>query len=264
MEDHAVDEWTPLTAHRQMTWPTRFEWGLAGAEALASDVSIAVVVDVLSFTTALSVAVDAGTAVLPYGWQNDDAVAYAADRDAVLAVHRADTRPGDISLSPQSIREAPPVARLVLPSPNGSTIAHRLARAGATVVGASLRNAAAVAGWIADHHDPSTPMVVIAAGEHWPNGALRPAIEDLWGAGAILHHLHDLGWTDLSPEAEVARKAFAGVAADIPGRLRACASGRELIDAGFPSDVEIAAEMDESRSVPILREGAFVSASSPM
>jgi 2-phosphosulfolactate phosphatase len=247
---------------RQEAYRLRCDWGLAGAEAITAGADVAVVIDVLSFTTTLSVALDAGTVVLPYRWKDDSAAAYAAARDAVLATARSATDPGRITLSPASIRTAPPVARLVLPSPNGSTIAHRLAGGGATVLGASLRNADAVAAWITGQHDPARATVaVIAAGEHWPDGGLRPAIEDLWGAGAVLGALHDRGWRAASPEAELAHAAFASIG-DTPGeRLRACASGRELIELhGFPDDVEIAAELNESRSVPILRDDRFVPA----
>ena len=100
----------------------------------------------------------------------------------MLAVGRSQAGPGQISLSPVSLRTTTPPRRLVLPSPNGSTIASRLEGDGAAVLGASMRNAAAVSRWIARHHDPATTVAVVAAGERWPDGQLRPAVEDLWGA----------------------------------------------------------------------------------
>ena len=39
--------------------------------------------------------------------------------------------------------------------------------------------------------------------------------------------------------------------------LGACASGRELVEQGWPQDVEVAAELDQSDAVPVLREGAY-------
>ncbi len=53
------------------------------------------------------------------------------------------------------------------------------------------------------------------------------------------------------------RGSYAVVAEDLASALRACASGRELIGMGFPEDVEIAAEVDQSRSVPVLKDGLF-------
>jgi 2-phosphosulfolactate phosphatase len=228
---------------------------------VARDSDIAIVVDILSFTTTLSVALDAGTVVLPYRWNDESAALYAREHDAVLAVNRASTNPGGISLSARSIRHASPISWLVLPSPNGSAISHHLASTASTVLGASLRNASAVARWITDNHDAAaTTVAVIAAGERWPDRTLRLAIEDLWGAGAVLSHLYHSGWTDVSPEAEVARHSYERVAGGILEQLCACASGRELIGKGFPDDVEIAAELDQSQSVPILREHQFIRA----
>ena len=83
------------------------------------------------------------------------------------------------------MRRATGVARLVLPSPNGSTVSARLAAAGATVVGVSLRNAAAAAAWVRARAGDG-PVAVVAAGERWYDGPLRPAAEDLWGAGAFI------------------------------------------------------------------------------
>ena len=44
----------------------RCEWGLSGLLALRDEVAVLVVVDVLSFSTAVEVAVGRGAAVLPF------------------------------------------------------------------------------------------------------------------------------------------------------------------------------------------------------
>ena len=238
-----------IAAHRQQDHRVRVEWGPTGAAAVAAPATV--VVDVLSFTTTLSVAVERGMTVYPFRWKDERAAAYAAEHDAVLARGRSE-RTG-VSLSPASVRAAQGVERLVLPSPNGSAISVALAGTGATVVGASLRNATAVARWA---HARGEDVAVVASGERWPDGSLRPAVEDLWGAGAVVAGLVDLGATGLSPEARLAEQAFR--AARLPDDLVACASGRELVDAGFGEDVAIAAELDATDVVPVLDGDAFV------
>lgn len=251
-----------FAAHQHTRYSLRFDWALQGADAIALDADVAVVIDVLSFTTTLTVALDGGTTVLPYRWNDSNAAYYARKHDAVLAVGRSTAGAGQISLSPATLRTARPPERLVLPSPNGSTIAHHLSERAHTVLGASLRNASAVAQWISDHHDPATSSVaVIAAGERWPDDSLRPAVEDLWGAGAVIAALRDRGWTSCSPEARTAAAAWTSVAAEVPAALSDSASGRELIDLGYADDVAIAAEVDHSVSVPLLHEHRFLAAS---
>ncbi len=56
---------TALAPCRQSGFYLRFDWGPQGAIAISSG-AVAVVVDVLSFTTTLSVAADLGVDVLPY------------------------------------------------------------------------------------------------------------------------------------------------------------------------------------------------------
>ena len=147
------------------------------------------------------------------------------------------------------------VERLVLPSPNGSSICAALADSGVEVVGACLRNRTAVA----RHLRAAGTVAVVAAGERWPDGSLRPCAEDLWGAGAVLAALVDLGVVGLSPEAEVAVAAFGAAEPDLEARLAACASGLELADLGFSADVAVAAEVDVSDVVPVLNwDGAFI------
>lgn len=256
--------------HAQTGHGVRFDWGLDGALAVASGADVAVVVDVLSFTTAVSVALDAGTEVLPYRWADDTAAAFAQRHDAVLARPRSGAGAGDVSLSPVSIRAASGVRRLVLPSPNGSTICWHLAEelGVPTVLAASLRNAAAVARWVADRPGAGRRTVaVVAAGERWPGGGLRPAVEDAWGAAAVLRGL--LGGPgddavdgrpaeDASPEA----RTVAGLAphGDVATALAGCATGRELTADGYAGDVRVAAEVDASRVVPRLVDGRFVDA----
>ncbi|MEU4426843.1 2-phosphosulfolactate phosphatase [Actinoplanes sp. NPDC024001] len=242
---------------QQTQYRARFDWGPAGADAIAVGTAFVAVIDVLSFTTALTVAVEHGIAVLPYRWRDDSAAEAAGTHGAALAVGRSMAGPAEISLSPASISRAVaqhPVERLVLPSPNGSTISARLAEAGATVVGVSLRNAAAAGTWVRERAG-ERPVAVIAAGERWPDGSLRPAIEDLWGAGAFLD-----GFDDLSPEAGVAVAAYRSVADDLPTALANAASGRELIVQGFRADVDVAGEAGASSVVPVLQDGWFSAA----
>ena len=99
---------------------------------------------------------------------------------------------------------------------------------------------------------PDLKVVAIAAGERWKDGSLRPAVEDLWGAGGFLSALQ---LDRLSPEARAAKAAYDAVANELPVVLHDCAGGRELTQYGFPEDVAIAAEVDSSRSVPVLRDG---------
>lgn len=250
-----------LPAHRQGGHLLRMEWGPTGAAAVADDAEYAVVVDVLSFTTTLSIAVDRGIRVFPHPWKDERAAAYAADRDAVLAVGRLEARaagPGaTVSLSPAAMREVDGATRVVLPSPNGSTISAALAGHGAVVVGACLRNRSAVARWLAPRVAGGARVAVVAGGERWPDGTLRPAVEDLWGAGAVLAALADLGHSDSSAEAVVAERAFRAVADELGPALRDCASGRELVAAGFGADVEVAAALDSDDVVPVLDGEAF-------
>jgi 2-phosphosulfolactate phosphatase len=73
--------------------------------------------------------------------------------------------------------------------------------------------------------------------------------------------LRERRWISCSPEARAAEAAWAFLAADVPSALSESASGRELTELGYPSDVEIAAEVDTSRTVPLLCGHQFLDAS---
>jgi len=223
----------------------RFQWGPLVAPTLTE--GVCVVVDVLRFTTAVEAAVTRGVAVYPYRWRDATASAFADSVQALLADGRDPAGP---SLSPSSMDALATGASLVLPSPNGSTCAILASEAGAQVVAGCLRNAAAVGAW-ADKADG--PVTVIACGEKWPDGSLRPSLEDLLGAGAILAAM--MG--DPSPEARAAIAAFHDAADRLPEVLFQCASGRELSEKGWQGDIGYAARLNVSTTVPVLTNGAF-------
>jgi 2-phosphosulfolactate phosphatase len=112
-----------------------------------------------------------------------------------------------------------------------------------------IRNAAAVA---AAARGAGDTVAVIAAGEQWPDGSLRAALEDLVGAGMILDALGGRP----SPEATAAILTARGVTSD---DLVACASARELIEQGYAEDVRIALAADVSTVAPVVVDGAFAS-----
>lgn len=217
---------------------------------LAAPVDLVVIVDVLSFSTAVSVAVERGARVFPYRFRSDTAEDFARSVGATLA--SADRGGQGPTLSPASLLNLRPGDQLVLPSPNGAACSMLAAERGATVVAGCLRNASAV-GRFADAHGGTT--AVIAAGEKWPDGGLRPAVEDLIGAGAVLAHFDP---SSMSPEARAAVSVFRAALGELPAMLKSSSSGRELIDAGFGVDVAMACEVDATDLVPVLSGGAFL------
>ncbi|MDP9798350.1 2-phosphosulfolactate phosphatase [Catenuloplanes nepalensis] len=235
----------------------RFDWGLAGASELGRVCAALVVVDVLSFTTAVDVAVGRGTRVHPFPW-SAQAEEYASRVGAVAAVGRTEvSRERPWSLSPAALRRAPSTPDLVLPSANGSAICAAASATGLPVVAGCLRNARAVARWLLHqgYGTAGAPIGVVAAGERWPDDTLRPGVEDLLGAASVLDGLAG-AHGGLSVEAAVALAALNSVP-DVAAAVRGSVSGRELAARGFAGDVEIAVERNASTVVPLLRRGVF-------
>lgn len=231
----------------QSPWDVRFEWGERGLRALADQAKTFVIVDVLSFTTCVAVACARGATVFPYPWRDERVTRFAVEQGALVAGPHRDQ---GYSLSPASLASIPAGTRLVLPSPNGSQLSFLAAESGAVFAG-SLRNASAVAERVRAR---GGPVAVIAAGERWKGDeSLRPAVEDLIGAGAIIARLGGRA----SPEAALACAAYESALRDLPRVIRDCASGVELRERGFPRDVELAAELNASPVAPQLRAGAF-------
>jgi 2-phosphosulfolactate phosphatase len=229
------------------------EWGLAGIEALKPHVKVLVIVDVLSFSTAVDVAVARGTEVVPFSFGDEAAARRAAEAAGAELAKPRQAGGGQLSLSPLSLTRLSAGHKLLLPSPNGSRLS--LAGGDLPVLAGSLRNAAAVAAAAHTLADGES-IGIIPAGERWPDGSLRPAIEDLVGAGALVDALHE----PADAEARMARDAFRSAGIGLAELVRSSRSGRELIERGFAEDVEMAVALNVSKAVPLLRDGAYVNA----
>jgi len=226
------------------------EWGLRGLETLHDRVATLVIVDVLSFSTAVDVAVARGASVIPFPLGDRQAARAAAVRAGAVLAEPREKAGGGFSLSPRSLVGIASGTRLLLPSPNGSRLS--LSGGAVPVFTGCLRNAKAVA--VAARAVAGDGAVgVVPAGELWSDGSLRPAVEDLLGAGAVLDAL-DL---PLAVEARVARDAFKAAVLDLAAILWASVSGQELIGRGFARDVEFAASLNVSTAAPFLRDGAY-------
>lgn len=237
-----------LASLDQSRFAVRCEWGPRGVELISPACDAVVIVDVLSFSTCVDVAASRGAAVLPYRWMDASARYFAQSKGAELAEKR---RAGTAySLSPVSLQRVTAGTRIVLPSPNGAALS--LATGATPTFTACFRNAAAVAA-AAARCGPR--VAVIAAGERWPQDqSLRPALEDLAGAGAVIDALPGAR----SPGAEAAAAVFRQMREALEDQLGACGSGRELIDQGFAQDVAIAAQLNVSTTAPRLVGDAYV------
>ncbi len=234
----------------QQAFEIRCEWGERGVAALAPISDIVIIVDVLSFSTSVDIALQQGAVVFPYRWNDDTAAAFAVSIQAELAdPTRTSSR---YSLSPQSLWHLQPGTRIVLPSPNGATLT--LAAKPTPVLVGCLRNAQAVASAAKMY---GSKIAVIPAGERWRDDrSLRPSVEDLIGAGAIISSLSGTR----SPEAVSAVAAFQAAQPGLSEYLHQCSSGKELIERGFGEDVNLASQLNISECVPILMDAALVRA----
>jgi 2-phosphosulfolactate phosphatase len=223
---------------QQLSWRVRHDWGHAGARRAAQRGDAVVVVDLMRFSSACAVAVARGVWLRP-----------VAEPPADPAARRW--------LSPLSYEGVAPGMRLELWSPNGATCCALAERAPRVWVGA-LVNAAAVAGavsrWLAGSERAVT---VLSAGERWAepadDGALRFAIEDYLGAGAILSRLD--ASLPRSPEARVCEAAWQGSAAHVRELLLGSGSGQELLARGREAELELLMRIDSLDSAPVIRDG---------
>lgn len=228
---------------RQSLFDIRCEWGEHGMRKLAEECDVLVLIDVLSFTTSVSIACRQGASIQPASGKGID-----SGTELRHAVSRSEWKVDNSQycLSPQSLTDLK--EDLLLPSVNGSRLS--MMPGSTPLLAGSLRNVRAVA-QAAMHL--GTTIGVVPAGERWEDDSLRPAWEDMIGAGAVIHELKG----ERSPEAAVAEMAFLSVVGEIEPRMRKSVSGRELIDRGFSEDISLACELNADDYAVRLIDGAY-------
>jgi 2-phosphosulfolactate phosphatase len=201
----------------------RFDWGGDGLRALAPAADVVVLVDVLRFTTAVTVAIEHGCTVAP--------------------VPSAGPTGRPLELSPRWIRTHPSGTELALASLNGAHLAVAAEQAGRPLVlAACFRNATAVAR--AALAAGARVVAVIAAGEA---SAVLAALDPAASVSA----------PRCSPEAAAARAAFVAARPRLAEALAGCTPGRELRARGLGDDLDDAADLDATTAIPALRSGIF-------
>lgn len=254
----STDVWGGRIAATFDPWPAagvHVEWGSTAAKLGAERGDDIAIVDVLSFSTTLTLAAEHGIDSYVYSGQELESMggrdAAARSVGARPAAAKRTAAAGELSLSPASIVGATGIDAVLFSSLNGALAVSTACAAPFLAVGC-LRNYRAVARLLArrlaerDGHR----VTVVACGEHWSSVSgeegLRPCVEDLLGAGAIAAELAALGCT-LSPEARSAAAMFAGVG----GLPEDIIGARELVAAGFAADVRLAAQLDVTDLVPV-------------
>ncbi len=226
------------------------EWGIEGINRYSSISDVTIIVDILSFSTCVDIAVSQNAIVYPYKFKEISAIEYAAANNAELASLNRSKE--NFSLSPLSLMKLSNGTRIVLPSPNGSELS--LNSKSDLTLCACLRNYRAVAEYV---NSISGNVNVIPAGEKWRNGTIRFAVEDYIGAGALISELKGV----LSAEAIVAKKLFESLKPDFKDIISGSLSARELIEKGFQEDVDIAMEVNAGNTIPILLNKCYSNSS---
>lgn len=223
----------------QSTFDVRLEWGMPAIDYLAADADCIVIIDVMSFSTCVSVAIDNGARIYPYLRKDASATEYGEKRGAVTAHFERRHGSEGYTLSPVSLRKIGQGERLVLPSPNGSAISFRARKTGAAIFSGCFRNRTATAEACRNFQR----ILLVPCGEQWPDGGLRPSVEDYIAAGSIIEAM---GRGRCSPESLAALSVWQHYRQQNPGLLAECSSACELHERGFGEDVALCLETDRS------------------
>ena len=239
-----------MNQFQQLSHSVRLEWGPAAIRHLGPKADCIVIVDVMSFSTCVNLAVERGGIVYPYRRRDESAQRYGEERGAEVASGKRLAH--GWSLSPQSMLRVTAGLKLVLPSPNGSRCTLLARDLGKPVYCASLRNLDATAAACRQYDS----VLIVPCGECWADdNSLRPSFEDHLAAGGLVSAL---GRVRASPEARAAALVYEGFVPHRSQALAACGSALELTERGFAADVALCLEENVCRVACRLAGDCFV------
>ena len=200
-----------------------------------------VVFDVLRATTTMTAALAAGVReIRVFGDLESARRAAGAFHGPHLLCGEANCLPPpgfDLGNSPSAFNHDDHAGRVAFMSTTNGTRAILAARGARAIFTGALVNAAAVARAAATGGRPVTLLCAGTGGE--------VALEDLIGAGAVLHHLtSSAGYRPSGDTALIARKQFACARADLPTALTESAGGQNVVRVGLAEDINFAARLD--------------------
>ncbi|TCQ91506.1 MULTISPECIES: 2-phosphosulfolactate phosphatase [Rahnella] len=238
-----------MTDFSQADFDVRVEWGAPAMEHLAAEADCIVIIDVMSFSTCVSVAGERGGMIFPYPWKDASAQQFAAENNAECAQFDRRFQGQGFTLSPCSLLNMTAGTRLVLPSPNGSALTFKAKAHKAAIFTACFRNLTATARAC----EKFRQILIVPAGEKWPDNSLRPALEDFAAAGGLVSRLSH---RRLSAEARAACAVYQHLTR---AELEGCSSARELNRRGFAADIALCLEEDVSDFACQLQGKSFTS-----
>lgn len=221
--------------------------GPEGLDAALRRGDIAVIVDVLRFSSTVTTAVANGFTVLPRSGPDDGARTSTGD-----IPRRATLSPLDF-VNPRSSEE------VLLASPNGAFLAGKIGEKDRGFIGCFL-NARCVARIVSGVAvKEGRDVTLVAAGEIEEDrieGVRIPrfAIEDWLGCGSILSEMR----MERTAEAEVCAGSYDACKADLVDLIRRSLSGRYLIGRGKECDISHCVQRNIYDIVPVVRAGTIV------
>jgi 2-phosphosulfolactate phosphatase len=218
---------------------------------------VAVVMDVLRATSTITTALANGcTGVHPVlsPEEGHDLARSFSPGSYVLGGERGGLRiPGfDLGNSPREYTPDRISGKALIMTTTNGTLAIRNCQGAYRLYVASLLNAPSVAKAAATH---GRDAILVCSGTH---GAF--SLEDAYCAGMVAHHLK-AGGAHLKDLAEACRIIFAGYSASPLSLLELAEHGKELVNLGFPGDLEYCARSGSLDVTPVLKNGKLVAES---